>query len=395
MQREMSRMNNRKQVIIIQTTVPTTLEAFFRGQLRWLQEHGFEVHAVSSPGDALSTVAQREGVTVHAIEMSRSISPLADLRSLFLLVRLYRQLRPGIVHGFTPKAGFLGMLASWIARVPIRAYTIFGIPPDRKKVINRIFYMIERISCTLAHVVFCESESIRGLVLENNVASQVKTSVLAAWSLNTVSAILDRSNSRVEDRRRLRKELCIPKDALVMGYVGRIVPDKGIQELLDSHRALINEFPGLYLLLVGEFEREHPLSPAILRYLKSAPRLLCVGFQRDVASYLAVMDVLVHPSYREGLPTAPLEASAMGLPVVSTDIPGCVDAVQHGKTGILVPPRDSATLTDAIRMLLLDPKLRGQMGEAGRQLVLQCGNAMKTWEALLDRYKLLLSKSTA
>lgn len=393
MQREMPRMNNRKPVIIIQTTVPMTLEAFFRGQLRWLQEHGFDVHAVSSPGDALSAVAQREGVTVHAIEMSRRITPFADLRSLFSLVRLYRRLRPQIIHGFTPKAGLLGMLAGWIAGVPARAYTIFGIPQDRRGGTNRIFYAVERLSCTLAQTVFCECESVRQVVLKNNLVAPAKTSVLAAWSLNTVGGILARFDSRLEDRRRLREELGIPEHALVLGFVGRIVPDKGIQELLDTLRALANEFSDLYLLLVGEPEHDHPLSPAVLGYLESTPRLLCVGFQRDVAPYLAVMDVLVHPSYREGLPTAPLEASAMGLPVVSTHIAGCVDAVQHGKTGILVPPQDSAALIEATRVLLLDPQLRRSMGEAGRQWVSQWCNAMETWEVLRKRYKGYLSKN--
>jgi glycosyltransferase involved in cell wall biosynthesis len=233
------------------------------------------------------------------------------------------------------------------------------------------------------------------MALKNNLTAPAKTSVLAAWSWNSVGGILARFHTRSEDRRRLRKELGIAEDALVLGFVGRIVPDKGIQELMDTQCVLANEFPDLYLLLVGELERDHPLSPAILGYLNSAPRLLCVGFQTDVASYLAVMDVLVHPSYREGLPTAPLEASAMGVPVVTTDIPGCVDAIQHGQTGLLVPPRDSVTLTDAIRMLLLDQELRGRMGEAGHQWVLRQCNTRETWEVLLSRYEALLSRDSS
>jgi glycosyltransferase involved in cell wall biosynthesis len=384
-------MNDRKSVIVIQTTVPTTLEAFFAGQLQWLQEHGFEVHAVSSPGEALSTVAEREGIVAHAIKMSRRITPLADLRSLFSLVCLYRSLRPRIVHGFTAKGGLLGMLAAWMAGVPVRVYSIFGVPPATRGVRKRLMYTIERLSCALAHTVFCECESVRQVALKDNLTAPAKTSVLAAWSWNPVGSILARFDMRSEDRRRLREELCIPEHALVLGFVARIVPDKGIHELLDAQRALANEFPDLYLLLVGELERDHPLNPAILGYLNSAPRLLCVGFQRDVAPYLATMDVLVHPSYREGLPTVPLEASAMGVPVVSTDIPGCVDAVENGQTGILVPPQDSAALTDAIRVLLLDPQLRSRMGEAGRERMLRQCNPMATWEMLLAQYQALLS----
>jgi glycosyltransferase involved in cell wall biosynthesis len=388
-------VNDRKAVIVIQTTVPATLEAFFRGQLRWLQEQGFEVHAVSSSGEALSNFAEQEGIKAHAIEMGRRITPLADFRSLFLLVRLYRRLRPRIVHGFTAKGGFLGMLAGWMVGVPVRVYTIFGVPPASRGVRKRLMYTIECLSCVLAHTVFCECESIRQMALKNNLTAPAKTSVLAAWSWNSVGGILARFHTRSEDRRRLRKELGIAEDALVLGFVGRIVPDKGIQELMDTQCVLANEFPDLYLLLVGELERDHPLSPAILGYLNSAPRLLCVGFQTDVASYLAVMDVLVHPSYREGLPTAPLEASAMGVPVVTTDIPGCVDAIQHGQTGLLVPPRDSVTLTDAIRMLLLDQELRGRMGEAGHQWVLRQCNTRETWEVLLSRYEALLSRDSS
>jgi glycosyltransferase involved in cell wall biosynthesis len=233
------------------------------------------------------------------------------------------------------------------------------------------------------------------VILKNKLAPPAKTSTLAAWNWNTVGGILARFSTRSQDRRRLRQKLGISKDALVMGFVGRIVPDKGIRELLDAQRALAEEFPDLYLLLVGELERDHPLGQGIADELVSVPRVLCVGFQRDVASYLAVMDILAHPSFREGLPTAPLEALAMGVPVVATDIPGCVDAVQNGQTGILVPPQDSAALTDAIRILLLDSELRSRMGDTGHQWALEQCKPIETWEVLLSRYKGLLSENAS
>jgi glycosyltransferase involved in cell wall biosynthesis len=378
--------SQQKPVIIVQTTVPVTLKAFFKGQLRWLQDHGFEIHAVSSPGEALGEVGRREGIATHAVPMTRRITPVADLLSLWRLVCLYRRLRPAIVHGFTPKAGLLAMIAASLAGCQAKIYTVFGLPTGMQGFRKRLMLTVDRLSCALADVVFCECGSIREAAIDEGLTAASKLKVLAAWSWNTVGEILGRLDGRHECRGRTRELLRLPPHALVAGFIGRIVPDKGIEELLAAHTALGKEFPELFLMLVGACEAEQPLSPAAVDALRANPKVVRVGVQEDIVPYLAAMDILLHPSYREGLPTVPLEAAAMGLPVVTTRIPGCVDAVVDGVTGILVPPRDSQALTRATRMLLYNPELRRTMGEAGRTWARQNCNIYPAWEELLRQY---------
>jgi glycosyltransferase involved in cell wall biosynthesis len=382
--------------LLIQTTVPTTLNAFFRGQLEWLQHHGLEVHVVSSPGASLENVAKRERIVTHAVPMSRRVTLVADLFSLCRLVLLYGSLCPSIVHGFTAKGGLLAMMAAWLTRRPVRVYTIFGVTPTTRKGLKKyLLRTTERLACALAHRVFCECESIRRWAIEENMTESSKIYVLAAWSCNTVEDILIRGRRRAEYRRSAREALGIADSALVMGFVGRVVPDKGVRELIETQRILGREFSNLYLLLVGSPEAEQPLSRTTVELLRSTPRTLSVGFQADVAPYLAAMDVLVHPSYREGLPTVPLEAAAMGVPVVTTAIPGCVDVIEDGQTGILVPPRDSAAVAEALRVLLRDSAMRERMGTKGREWAARWCDVEQTWEELRRHYEQLFVTSGA
>jgi len=217
-------------------------------------------------------------------------------------------------------------------------------------------------------------------------AGSFKTYVLAAWSCNTVKDIFIRGCRRAEYCRSTREALGIAESALVMGFVGRIVPDKGVSELIEAQHILEREFPNLHLLLVGTPEAGQPLSCASVRLVRSSPQTVSVGFQSDVAPYLGAMDLLVHPSYREGLPTVPLEAAAMGVPVVMSAIPGCVDAIEDGQTGVLVPPRDLAALTETLRVLLGDPAMRERMGATGREWVARWCDAEQTWEELTRHY---------
>jgi glycosyltransferase involved in cell wall biosynthesis len=382
-----------KFILVVQTTVPVTVDSFFKGQLKWLSERGVDVHVVSSPGAALAHVAEREGICVHEVPMKRRVTPFADIGALFRLVALYRRLRPDVVHGFTPKGGLLAMIAARIAAVPVRVYTILGlVHTGRTGLQKHLMCLTERLSCRLANRVYCECSSILELAVREQITPARKASVLPAWNFNSIADILDRSRKRSEYRQRVLTSLGIIGPALVIGFVGRIVPDKGIAELVHTHQILVREFPSLRLLLVGSPEKEQPLNRSVWRYLDSTPQVHCVGFQADPVPYLAAMDVLLLPSYREGLPTVPLEAAAMGLPVVTTDIPGCVDALMAGETGFIVPAHDSAALTDATRTMLASQELRVRMGTAGRDWVSQKANTETTWHELLHDYRQLLNE---
>jgi len=378
--------------IAVQTTVADSLYAFFSGQLAWLKSQGLEVHTVSAPGEELKWVAEAEQVSTHAVPMTRSFSPLRDPLALWRLIRLYRKSRFTVVHSFTPKGGLLGMLAAVAAGCPVRLFTLWGMAPTAINTRTRLRVWANKVSCALAHKVFIECPSTAELAVASGLCPRAKICVVPAWSTNSLDSKLTDLSDLAETRAAARREWGLPPDGVVLGFVGRVVRDKGVHELIEAFEKLAFEFPELHLLIVGGREAEDAVSEEIVRRMDHHERIRCTGFQKDVRRLLSAMDILVHPSYREGLPTAPLEAAARGLPVITTRIPGCVDAVQEGCSGILVPPRDSAALAEAIRYYLKNPEVRQQHGRHGREWVLQKYDRHKAWAALLDEYHQVLNK---
>jgi len=372
-------------VIVIQATVPITLCVFFAHQLRWLRENGFTVIAVSSPGEELNRLADLEGIRVYAIPTARGISPLRDAVSLVRTIRFYRVCGPTIVHGFTPKAGLIAMIAAWVVRCPARVYTIFGFVHSAKNGFLRVLMKLtETLSCRLAHRVFCECQSIGNLALQEGICPAAKLRVLPAWSFNGVpSRVLSRLPY---DKAAARAALRIEPDALLVGYLGRIVRDKGIRELLDAFWKLAPRWPRLQLFLVGDPEAGDSLPSAYSNAVAADPRVHVTGFQLDVVPYLAALDMLVHPSYREGLPSAPIEAAALGIPVIATRIPGSVDAVVEGVTGLFVPPQDTGALAAAMERLLQDGCLRARLGRNAKSWAERECDVPGAWQKLAREY---------
>jgi glycosyltransferase involved in cell wall biosynthesis len=378
--------------IAVQTTVPGSLYAFFNGQLTWLKGHDFEVHTVSAPGEELKWVAEAEQVSTHAVPMTRSFSPFRDPLALWRLVRLYRKSRFTIVHSFTPKGGLLGMLAAVAAGCPVRLFTLWGMAPTAINTRTRLRVWANKVSCALAHKVFIECPSTAELAVAQGLCPREKVCVVPAWSTSSLNSNLTDLSDLPQTRAAARRDWGLPSDAVVLGLVGRVVRDKGVHELVEAFESLAPEFPELHLLIVGVREAEDLVSEDILRRMDHNARIRCTGFQKDVRRLLSAMDILVHPSYREGLPTAPLEAAARGLPVIATRIPGCVDAVQDGCSGLLVPPRDSGALAEAIRYYLKNPDVRQQHGRNGREWVLKKYDRQAAWTALLNEYQELLAE---
>jgi glycosyltransferase involved in cell wall biosynthesis len=376
------------------TTVPDSLY-FFTGQVGYMKAQGFEVEALSSPGELLAKFAQEENLTVHAVDMPRRITPLQDLRALFHLWRTLRQIHPQIVDAHTPKGGLLGIVGAWLARVPVRIYHIHGLPLMTAQGYKRLLlWWSEKISCWLAHQVLCVSNSVREVVVCEGLCPAEKVKVLLKGSINGVDAIARFNPDRISEaeRQEIRRQYGIPSEATVIGFVGRIVRDKGIAELVAAWKSLSEEFPELHLLVVGEFEPQDPVSAAVEYSLKNDSRIHLTGLAWNMPQLYAAMNVLVLPTYREGFPVVPLEAAAMQLPIVATHIPGCIDAVQDGVTGTLVPPRDAETLAAVIRTYLKNSELRNQHGQAARDLVLQDFLPEAIWEAMYQEYVRLLQE---
>jgi glycosyltransferase involved in cell wall biosynthesis len=374
-------------------TVPWSL-FLFRGQARVLRESGLDVTIIYSPGELLDAFGRDEGVATCDVPMRRAISPLHDLGAIARLARTLRAIRPDIVHAHTPKGGLIGMIAAWLTRSPVRIYHIRGLPymttPGWR---GRVMRWSEWISCRLAHRVFCVSHSIREVAVRDGLCPPGKIVVFLGGSGNGVDASgrFNPDRFSAEDRVAARAALGIGADDLVIGYVGRLVRDKGVEELAEAWLGLRKRYPDAHLLLVGPEEAKDAISPETLSRFRDDPRVHLVGDVADPSCFYAAMDIVALPTYREGFPNVPLEAAAMQLPVVATDVPGCVDAVEGDVTGTLVPPRDAGALRDALAHYLDDSPLRQQHGAAGRERVLRRFRQEDLWAEYRAEYERLLN----
>jgi len=374
------------------TTVPESL-GFISDQISHLVELGWDVHLVTSPGPRLTWYSDHLNVTVHGIEMPRSITPFRDISSTTHLTRLLRSLRPEIVHAHTPKGGLLGMIGATAARVPVRIYHMRGLPYVTALGAKRaMLEATERTSCGLSTQVFCQSESLRAQALAARLCAPSKIEVILGGSNGVDAEGRFHPRAGLEHRTQLRAELGIPESALVVGFVGRLVRDKGICELAEAWRQLARRHPTAHLLLVGPFEERDPVPEEVRRELEQMPRVHIIGYTDDVQRWYGVMDVFTLPSHREGFPNAPLEASAMELPIVATRIPGCVDAVEEGETGLLVAPGSNSELATALDALLSDPTRARRLGQAGRARVLESFQRKAVTHAIARRYRQLLER---
>jgi lipopolysaccharide/colanic/teichoic acid biosynthesis glycosyltransferase len=366
---------------------------FLRGQIGYMRERGISAHALSSPGEDLEAFGVRESVPVHAVPMTRRITPLRDVVATIRIAREIRRARPAIVHAHTPKGGLLGMLASILTRVRVRIYHMRGLPFVTAQGPRRsLLKWTERFSCRMAHTVICNSHSLRTLALEEGLCPAEKIKVLRSGSGNGVDAIgrFNPGTLSPGTREEARREHEIPPSAIVIGFVGRIVREKGIGELEEAWRSLRDDYPDAYLLLVGPFETQDPVPAFAMMRLQNDERVRMTGMDWNVTPLYAAMDLVVLPTYREGFPNVPLEAAAMELPVVATNVPGCVDSVEDGKTGALVPARDAHALARAMRKYLDDPELRKLHGRMGRERVLREFEPQAIWEAMHAEYMSLV-----
>lgn len=395
------------------TTIPLSLDKLLGAQLTFMNQH-FVVTAIAADAEELKRVARKYGVKHHHVEMTRAITPLQDLRAVYQLYRYLKKVKPEMVHSHTPKAGLVGMMAAYFAGVPVRMHTVAGLPlleavGFKRKILN----FVEKLTYAFATNVYPNSNGLKNIILQERFCASRKLKVLANGSSNGINTeIFSPATVGISQREELRKELGIASDDFVFLFVGRLVGDKGINELVTAFKRLKNrearsENQTLTtanrqpitnkqqpkLILVGPFEQElDPLFPETLKEIGSNDNIISVGFQQDVRPYFAISDVLVFPSYREGFPNVVLQAGAMELPSIVSDINGCNEIITPLKNGLIVPVKDAAALQSAMEELISNPALYAAMKESARPHIEKHYRQKVVWDALLKEYRELLAE---
>lgn len=381
--------NGVKDKLVRVTTVPISLKILLRRQLRFMADQ-FEVLAVSSPGDVLDEVSSTEGVRTAAIAMTRSITPAHDLKALWQLYRLFRKERPAIVHTHTPKAGLLGMLAARIAGVPVRMHTVAGLPlMEHKGIKRRILELVERLTYRCATKVYPNSHNLAQYVLENGFCAAHKIQVLGNGSSNGIDTDYFQPNDTLAAQaEQLKEKHAIGQGDFVFVFIGRLVKDKGIEELVAAFTALRQRNNNIRLLLVGPYEETlDPLSEHTRGIIQNGPGIVQVDFQQDVRPWLLMAQALVFPSYREGFPNVPMQAGCFHLPSIVTDINGCNEIVQDRHNGLLIPIKDTNALRLAMELIMTDAVLYQDMKRQARQAILDRFDQKHLWKVLLNEYR--------
>ncbi|WP_431160420.1 glycosyltransferase family 4 protein [Flagellimonas beolgyonensis] len=345
--------NHRKLIRI--TTVPNSLGGLLRGQLRFMSQY-FEVVGISSPGEGrLAEVGIQEGIKTYPVEMTRKITPINDLKALWTLYKIFKSEKPDIVHTHTPKAGTLGMMAAYIAGVPHRLHTIAGLPLMEATGLKRLILdFVEKLTYGCATHVYPNSFGLHKFVEEQKYAKPRKFSVIGHGSSNGIDINYFDPKLYDEDfKANFRRSLNIEPNDFVFVFVGRIVKDKGVQELVESFIDTRKQFHDIKLILVGGHEKQlDPISLETEQNIESNDSIISVGWQADVRPFFAISNALAFPSYREGFPNVVMQACTMGIPSIVSDINGCNELIRHNKNGLIVPVKDVEALTKAMAELI-------------------------------------------
>lgn len=378
-----------KQKLIRITTVPISLEKLLSGQLRFMNSY-YEVIAVSSDKENLEKLGKSQEVTVFPLEMTRKITPIKDFLAVFKLFLFLIKTKPLIVHTHTPKAGIVGMFAAKFARVPYRLHTVAGLPlleatGSKRKLLD----FVEKLTYGCATRVYPNSFGLKDIIIKNNLCKSDKLNVLANGSSNGIDTSHFNPDLFTTDANsNLKKELGIETDDFVFIFVGRLVKDKGINEMIIAFELLQIENSKIKLVLVGDYENDlDPLNPKTIESIKTNTSILAIGFKNDVRPYFAIADVLVFPSYREGFPNVVMQAGAMGLPSIVSDINGCNEIILEQENGFIIPVKDERAIFNSMKKVLKDDTLTANMKKNSRKMIVSRYEQRVVWEAILSEYR--------
>lgn len=374
-----------KPKFFIITTISDSLP-FFKGQLNVLKE-SFDIHLVSSPGGYLDQMMKDYKVKGFSISMARDISPWNDIKSLISLCKLFLRERPSVVHGNTPKASLLSMLAGFLSKVPTRIYYVHGLRYLTTQGFKRkILITIEKVSCFFATDIVAVSDGVRGEMKACGITDK-KIELIGKGSINGIN--LNYFDREIVDKAQITE---INPSDFVFGFIGRVVKDKGINELVGAFDKLCVKYKDIKLVIVGPFEENDPIDAKTHKIIERNNNIICTGRQLDVRPFIKMMHVFVLPSYREGLCGSILEASSMKLPIIATDIMGIREVVIEGYSGKLIPPKNEEKLYESMIEFYENREKLQEYSENGRKYVTEYYEQNKLWENSIDKYKEIISR---
>ena len=376
--------------IIRVTTVPISLKVLLKDQLKFMSRH-YEIVAVSSEGKELSDVARDEGVRTVPLNMSRQFTPLRDLVSLMKMIRLFRKEAPDIVHSHTPKAGIVAMLAAFLCNVPNRLHTVAGLPVMNKVGLVRIILLaVEWLTCKCATKIYPNSKGLEAFLTDVVNVSPNKLKVLGSGSSNGVDSRYFNLTPDLQESSKIFKTKYGLDDCFVFTFIGRIVKDKGIEELIDAYSKLSSEVENVRLVIVG---REEPLTDPISSHsqviLKNNPGIVCTGFMDDIRPSLGASDCLILASYREGFPNVVMQAACVNIPSIVSNINGCNEIIQDGSNGLVVEPKSADDLYYAMKKLETNRGLLSDLAAKSRDSVVEKYDREKFQKIILAEYQSL------
>ncbi len=382
-------MHSQERKKLIRTAaIPGSLSNLLQGQLRFLNQY-YEVIGVASEGEALRHLEKNEGIRTIAVDIERSISPFKDVVSLYRLYRLFRKEKPFMVHSITPKAGLLTMVAAYLAKVPRRIHTFTGLLfPTQSGLMKKLLLFLDKVICYCATHVYPEGNGVKNDLINYRVTKKPLKVIghgnVKGIDLQYFDPMPFDQNIRATNRKTHR----ISPSDFVFIFIGRLVNDKGMNELVNAFCRLVQLHPNVKLLLVGPVKGETDILPEqTWNMIKTHKDIVFVGAQKDVRPFFAMSDALVFPSYREGFPNVVLEAGAMGLPSIVTDINGSNEIITEGKNGVIIPSKDEEALLQSMTNFVTNPELIRALAHNARAMIVSRFERKYLWKEVLQEYK--------
>ena len=344
-------------------TIPNAFNHILR-QIEIMVKNDIQVHLISSNTEYLKILKKKVSCPHIAVEINRNINIRKDLKALIDLYFIFKKNKYDVVHSSTPKAGFLVSIAAFIARVPLRIHTFTGQRwATETGIFRKLLMFLDIIICKLSTELYADSQSQIDFLVDSKIVKIGKIRVIGSGSFGGIDLKKFNPEENIQNRLNIFNDLKLDPDSFILIFIGRINKDKGIHELITAFSELSSEKYNIDLIILGNLENEsNPLSDDVLNIMFNHKRIHCIGYSSTPQEYLAISDVFCLPSYREGFPTSVMEAAAMGLPAIGTKIPGTIDAIIDGKTGLLVEKKSKSSLKEAIIFFIKSPGQLKAMG---------------------------------